>query len=106
MNNKTLEVPEKHTNIKHKIENRIKEITKKLPIFNKKDRVEVKLKKEVLLSDNFKNLWNKIKYKTNYEININSEEFINDCVKEINEMPNILKTVIKINRSELEIQES
>ena len=42
---------------------------------------KIKINKEVFLSDEFKKLWDKIKYKTTYQVNFNEEELIKECIK-------------------------
>jgi type III restriction enzyme len=53
--------------------------TKSLKIKNASEKVEVKVIKEAL-PENFIKLWDKIKYKTTYRIDFNSEELISNAV--------------------------
>jgi type III restriction enzyme len=69
----TFDVPDEFKEIKQDIERVIRNSIKKLPIFNKKDEVDIKLNKEVLLSDEFNQLWNQIKYKTTYSVDLDSD---------------------------------
>lgn len=65
----------------------IKEITRtagKLEIKDNSKKDTVKLNKQVYLSSDFKNLWDKIKFKTTYSVDFKSEKLINECVKNIN----------------------
>ncbi len=68
--------------------------------------VTVKLKKQVILSPEFKELWNKIKQKTTYKVNIDSETLIKNCIKEIKEMPVIPKAKLVSSVADLNIEES
>lgn len=52
---------------------------KSLKVKNAAEKVEVKVIKEAL-PDNFLKLWDKIKYKTTYKINFDSEKLIKDAV--------------------------
>lgn len=70
-------------------------VNTKLPIKDISKEVEVKLNKQVYLSEDFKELWDKIKQKTSYSVNMNVDSFINACVKEVKEMLPIKKAKIK-----------
>ncbi|RLA08070.1 MAG: DEAD/DEAH box helicase [Gammaproteobacteria bacterium] len=65
-------------------------------------RVVVKFKKQ-FATDNksFKILWQKISQKTRYNIKINSEEFIKNTIKAINDRLSVGESMIKIQRQDL-----
>jgi len=54
------------------------------PIEDKGKRVEIKIKEDALNSSMFKNLWAKVSKKAKFSVNIDSEKFCDECVKEIN----------------------
>ncbi|HLQ98545.1 MAG TPA: type III restriction endonuclease subunit R, partial [Candidatus Dormibacteraeota bacterium] len=83
----TFEVPEEYKTIEKEIENEIRKVIKKLPVFNKKDKVDIKLNKEVLLSPEFEKLWNQIKYKTTYSVEMNTEKLIQESIRQIKKLP-------------------
>lgn len=56
------------------------------PIENKRTRRKVTLKKDAMEGDLFTNLWERISKKAKYVININTDEFVDKCVKEINKI--------------------
>ncbi|MEN4007447.1 MAG: hypothetical protein PQ975_01550, partial [Methanobacterium sp.] len=60
-------------------------LTRKLDIKNADNKRKVKLNKQVYLSDDFKEFWNKIKYKTTYAVDFDSNELIEKCSKAMNE---------------------
>lgn len=64
--------------------NRIKEVAGSLEIKNNAEKVHVKLNKQVYLSEEFKNLWDSIKYKTVYKVEFDSNELIQKCIDSIN----------------------
>lgn len=66
--------------------------------------VTVRLKKQAILSQEFKELWDKIKQKTTYRVNIDTETLIKNCVKELQEMPPIPKAKLLISTAEIEIE--
>lgn len=65
--------------------NRIKEVAGSLEIKNNEEKVHVKLNKQVYLSEDFKKLWDSVKYKTVYKVDFDSDELIQKCIKSLNE---------------------
>lgn len=55
----------------------------KLPIHNKRERREATLNKEVFLSPDFKELWDRIKWKTTYRVNFSTDELLRKCRKQM-----------------------
>ncbi|HAX62293.1 MAG TPA: DEAD/DEAH box helicase [Elusimicrobia bacterium] len=64
-------------------------------IKDKNKRVKVELKKNFSLDPNFIELWNKIKYRTTYRVNYDTEELIKTASRAIRNMPEVRKPVIK-----------
>jgi type III restriction enzyme len=54
-----------------------------LNIKNNSDKKTIKLNKRVYLDPEFKNLWDRIKYKTTYSVDFDSEKLIDECCKEM-----------------------
>lgn len=52
-------------------------------IKDKNEKRAVKFKKEILLSEDFKALWDRIKYKTTYSVKVDSEVLVNKCSDKI-----------------------
>lgn len=55
----------------------------RLEIKNNDDKQVIKVNKQVLLSPDFRELWDKIKYKTTYAVNFDSASLIAACQKQI-----------------------
>lgn len=70
-----IEVPEEFIEVELQILNVAKSKVNILDIKDIKDKVEVKVVKEAL-ADDFLELWNKIKYKTTYKIDFDSDKLI------------------------------
>lgn len=70
-----IEVPEEFVDVIPQILDVAKSKVKNVDIKDAKDKVEVKVVKEAL-SDDFLELWNKIKYKTTYKIDFDSDKLI------------------------------
>lgn len=63
----------------------LKQVAGKLDIKKEADKQRVKINKEVLLSADFKDLWEKVKYKTTYAVDFDSSGLIKACQKHISE---------------------
>lgn len=72
----------------------LEKMVTKLNIKNAKDKKIVKPNKEIILSPEFKDLWENIKYKTNYSVNVDSDKLIELCVKDI-------KNNLRIDRAKI-----
>lgn len=57
---------------------------------------EIHLNKEKFLGPEFTELWNRIKYKTTYSVDFDSQQLIKECVK-------VIKEDLKVGRSKVEI---
>ncbi len=83
------EVPEKFEFCKEQITVLTKKVSGKLNIKNNDDKRKIKLNKQVYLSPEFKQLWDKIKYKTTYSVQFDSEKLIEKCSREITKEINV-----------------
>lgn len=72
----------------------IKEVAGKLEIKNQEDKQVVKVKKQVLESPEFKELWEKVKYKTTFSVQFDSDALIKDCI-------NALDYQLQVSRGKL-----
>ena len=64
----------------------------------------VRLNKQVLLSPEFMELWDKIKQKTVYRVQVDTEELIRRCVKDLQELPAIVKTRMISQTADIHIE--
>ena len=80
-----LEVPEEFMHLKDAISTAIKKISGNLNVKDANDKISIKLNKEVYLGDDFKELWEKVKYKTTYRVDFDIQELIDICAKRIEE---------------------
>lgn len=76
-----LEVPERFEEIKPLITETANKRSNDLPIKKAKERRIVKTNKRVFLDPTFKEFWDKIKHKTTYSVDFDTEELIANCVK-------------------------
>lgn len=99
---KTFEIPQEFEDIAPDIKERIIEAieqkfnVEKIEIKDNAKKEQVKLNKEAL-SGPFIELWERIKYKTNYTIEIDTEKFIEQAANKLND-----ELIIRINKLEYE----
>lgn len=66
--------------------------------------VTVRLKKQAILSPEFRELWDKIKQKTTYRVDFNIDELVSKCVKELKDMDAIPKARLVSKTADIEIE--
>ncbi len=94
MESGTFTLPPKYEPVRNVVENIIKQTDTKPPLKNASNEVIVHLKKQVLLSPEFIEIWDKIKQKTTYRVDFNVNNLIEVCSKELAKMPAIPKARI------------
>lgn len=90
----------------------LRKVAGRLNIQNKDDRREVKLNKAVYLSDDFKQLWDRIKHKTTYQVDFDVAALIARCAEEIRDNLRVgkarfvtRKALLDVNRGGVEAAE-
>lgn len=83
LKNNNVAIPEEYEFIKTPIIKQLKKVAGNLNIKNLDNRTSIKLNKAVYLSPRFTELWDKIKYKTTYRVNFDSEKLIEICAERI-----------------------
>jgi type III restriction enzyme len=78
-----LNVPEKYEDIKTEIIALARKVCSGIKIRDNSDKKTIKLNKRVYLDPEFKKLWDKIKYKTTYSVDFDSEKLIDECCREM-----------------------
>lgn len=61
------------------------------------------INKQVFLDPEFKTLWDKIKYRTTYQVEYKSDELISNCVKSISKMDKIEPMMINYREGQLHV---
>ncbi|MEV5745682.1 DEAD/DEAH box helicase family protein [Microbispora rosea] len=99
----TLSVPEPLQAHLPQITEVIKKLAGRLEIKNADERRSIKARKEVLYSEEFKALWDRIKYRTTYRVQFDNEKLLNDCADALREAPPIPKTRLQWRKADLSI---
>jgi len=100
----TLDLPKKYEGARARLTGIISHNDQRPPIRDASREVTVRLKKEVLISPVFKELWDKIKQRTVYRVQIDTEQLVNACVREMREMPLIPKARILTQTADINIR--
>lgn len=106
LKNGTLDLPQKFEAARERFETIIRAADQKPPVRDASKDVVVRLNKQVLLSPEFMQLWGKIKQKTVYRVQVDTQQLVNRCIKEIGEMPPVPKAHIVSKTAELQIERS
>ena len=97
------EVPQEFEFCKDQIVALTKKVSGKLNIKNSDDKRRVKLNKQVYLSPEFKQLWERIKYKTTYAVAFDSEKLVEKCSRVIAQEINVRAPKWMYRKGELDI---
>lgn len=92
-----VELPEEFTESEHvenQILNNLKAAAGKLQIKNQDDKKKVRVNKRVLNSPEFKELWERVKYKTTFSVDFDSASLVKECIKALDDR-------LKITRGKL-----
>ncbi|MDY0266916.1 MAG: DEAD/DEAH box helicase family protein [Methanimicrococcus sp.] len=105
LNKNSFELPHEFEEYRPEIESRCIKASQNLNIKNNAKKERIKLNKAVYLSEDFKDLWDRIKYKTTYSVNFDSEKLIEKCCKNLK---NLKIPAIKIvySKSKYDIESS
>lgn len=100
----TLDLPKKFEAARERLESVMKKADNKVPIRDASKEVVVHLKKQAMLSPEFMELWNKIKQKTAYRVQIDTDKLVENCVEELKNMPPIPKARLVTQTADIHIQ--
>ncbi len=100
----TLDLPKKYEAARSRFEQIIAKADRRPPIRDASRDVVVRLNKQVMVSPEFLELWKKIKQKTAYRVNIDTERLVENCVKALQEMPTIPKARIISQTADIRIE--
>lgn len=102
----TLDLPAKYEAARSRFESIITNADRRPPIRDASKDVVVRLNKQVIVSPEFMELWKKIKQKTAYRVDIDTDKLIEACVKALQEMPTIPKVRIITQTADILIENS
>lgn len=101
-----VELPHEFTenpNILNQIINTLKETSGKLEIKDNAKKELVKVNKRVLDSPEFKSLWERVKYRTTFSVNFDSDKLIKECISALDERLKISRGKLTYSKGTLKI---
>ncbi|KWT11497.1 Type III restriction enzyme, res subunit [Pseudomonas savastanoi] len=81
----------------------LKKLAGRLDIKNADDRRIIRTREAVLQSEEFKALWERIKYKTTYRVDFDNDKLIANCAEAILDCPPITKTRAQFRKADIAI---
>ncbi len=99
----TLVVPERFAAHQAEISKVLRKLAGRLEIKDASERRPVRPDQAILHSPEFKALWDRIKYKTTYRVAFDNESLIAQCVRALQEAPEIPKTRIQWRKADIAI---
>lgn len=81
----------------------LRKLAGRLEIKNADERRQVRVRKEVYLSGEFRALWDRIKHKTTYRVAFDNEKLIAECIDALRAAPPIPKTRLQWRKADLAI---
>lgn len=88
LKDENVDIPEgfkEQEHVLNQIINTLKETAGKLEIKNQADKKMVSVNKRILDSPEFKELWEKVKFKTTFSVNFDSDSLVKECINAIND---------------------
>lgn len=104
LKNNTLELPQEYEPNRNAIVTLSKKVSGNLNIKNNAHKQKINLNKQVFLSDDFKFLWDKIKFKTTYSVDFDSLELIKKCCAEMQRGLNVESAKLVYTKAVLDIE--
>ena len=106
LKNGTLDLPEKYEAARSRFENIIANADRRPQIRDASKDVVVRLNKKVIISPEFRELWDKIKQKTTYRVSIDTDKLIEESVNDLKNMPRIPKARLISQTADIHIENS
>jgi len=106
--NGTLDLPSKFEAAREKFETVIKKtlVPRQPPIYDASKEVRVRLRKEVLISPEFLELWNRIKYRTAYRVTIDEDKLKEKCIAELTKEERVPKARVVTKTAQYNVAHS
>ena len=103
-----VELPEQFTEdvkVKNQILEVLKKVAGKLEIKNNADKKKIKVNTKVLESPEFKALWERVKYKTVFSVDFDSDSLVKACIKAIDDGMKLVRGKLVYTKTALDITE-
>ena len=101
--NNAVDIPSEYEEIKPAIITLARKLSSNLNIKDNREKKKVKLNKQVYLDPEFKQLWDRIKYKTTYSVDFSSERLIEECCHEMKRSLSVSSAQLVYTKAEFDI---
>jgi type III restriction enzyme len=105
-----LVLPEHLSTYQDQIMVQLQKLAQGIPIKKHEDRKTAQLRqqngKSVTLSEDFKALWDRIKYKTTYRVNFDEDQLIKNCIAEINNILTVTTAKYEYTKAKVSMSEA
>ena len=98
-----LKLPEELASQASQIGDILRKLAGRLEIKNADERRQVRPRQAILHSPEFKELWERIKYKTTYRVQFDNEKLVEDCTRGLRNAPPIPKTRLQWRKADIAI---
>ncbi len=109
LKNENLNIPQVYKDdemIFNQIVNILKDTCGRLEIKNSATKKEVRINEKIFLSSEFKELWDKIKFKTTYSVDFDSDKLIAECINGIDKNLDVKKGKLIYTKAGININSS
>jgi type III restriction enzyme len=81
----------------------LRKIAGKLDIKNADERIAIKLREAVFESEEFRELWERIRYKTTYRLGFDNDHLIAQCIKAIEDAPPVSNARVRVRKADISL---
>jgi type III restriction enzyme len=99
----TLSLPDFAASHRDAITGMLRKVAGRIVIQDADQRRHVKPRHAVLLSEEFKSLWDRIKYKTTYRVEFDNVRLVNECIRELKNAPPIPRAHLQWRKADISI---
>lgn len=103
LKDETLVLPDEFKPHNIQVRGILRKLAGKLEIKDADERKKILPRQAVLNSQEFKELWNRIKYKTTYRVQFDNDALLKTCIQAIKDAPPISKTRLQWRKADLAI---
>lgn len=101
--NNEFRLPNEYSVFKDKIIEKIRKLSREIEIKDANNKIKVSIREKAIQSAAFKEMWNKIKHKTLYSVEMDIERFKEESIDKLKDMSKIVSEKLTRERTELNI---
>lgn len=99
----TLEIPEAYAAQASQVAQILRKLAGRLEVKNADERRQIRPRRAVLQTEEFKALWDRIKHKTTYRVEFDNEKLVEECTRALRDAPAIPKTRLQWRKADIAI---